>query len=304
MYRLRTFGGLSIADERGLLTGAPTQRRRLALLALLAAGGERGISREKLAAYFWPESDEESARHGLRQLLSITRRDLNEEELFLGATDIRLNESRMSSDVAEFESAIARGELERAAELHTAPFLDGFFLSGSAEFGRWIEDERARLTQELEGALETLADRAATRGDQREAIQWWRRLAATDPLRSRYAVGLISALASAGDCAGALQQARVHEALVRDQLAAEPEPALRELVTRLRQGDWPRAPMVAPHPQRGEPDPDAHPLRAGAGPHPKPAGGRQRPRGRLLDRPHRQRGDDLQHAARWQHGAV
>src|SRR5438067_9230824 len=228
MLRLRAFGGLSIANESGPLAGAVTQRRRLALLALLAAAGERGMTRDKLAAYLWPESDTEGSRHALRQLLSITHRDLNEDELFLGSTDIRLNESRISSDVAEFESAISRGELERAAELYTGPFLDGFFLSGSAEFGRWVEEERSRLTRELEGAIETLADRAAGRGNQREAIQWWRRLAATDPLRSRYAMGLITALASAGDCAGALQHARVHEALVRDQLDAEPEPAVRE----------------------------------------------------------------------------
>src|SRR5439155_16953554 len=126
--------------------------------------------------------------------------------------------------------------------------------SGSDEFGRWVEDERARLTRELEGVIETLADRAAGRSDQQEAIQWWRRLAATDPLRSRYAMGLITALASAGDCAGALQHARVHEALVRDQLDAEPEPAVRELVTRLRQGDWPTAPIVTPHAPRSEPN--------------------------------------------------
>src|SRR5205823_5665974 len=129
-----------------------------------------------------------------------------------------------------------------------------FFLSGSAEFGGWVEDERARLTRELEGVIEALADRAAGRGNQREAIQWWRRLAATDPLRSRYAMGLITALASAGDCAGALQHARVHEALVRDQLDAEPEPAVRELVTRLRQGDWPTPPIVTPHAPSPEPN--------------------------------------------------
>ena len=98
MLRLSTFGGLSIADERGPLTGAATQRRRLALLALLAVAGERGATRGKLAAYLWPESDTEGARHALRQLLSVIRRDLGDNELLIGSAEQRLNPDRISSD--------------------------------------------------------------------------------------------------------------------------------------------------------------------------------------------------------------
>ena len=39
MLRLRTFGGLTLARGTEDLTGAVTQRRRLALLALLAVAG-------------------------------------------------------------------------------------------------------------------------------------------------------------------------------------------------------------------------------------------------------------------------
>src|SRR5262245_7021734 len=57
VLRLRTFGGLTLARGSEDLTGAVTQRRRLALLALLAASGPAGMSRDKLLAYLWPESD-------------------------------------------------------------------------------------------------------------------------------------------------------------------------------------------------------------------------------------------------------
>ena len=43
---LVTFGGLGIQRSGGPAEGAGAQRRRLALLALLAAAGERGLSRE------------------------------------------------------------------------------------------------------------------------------------------------------------------------------------------------------------------------------------------------------------------
>ena len=61
--RLSTFGGLSLTGESGPVTGAATQRRKLALLAVLATGGERGVSRDRLLALFWPDSNAEHARH-------------------------------------------------------------------------------------------------------------------------------------------------------------------------------------------------------------------------------------------------
>src|SRR5216117_915482 len=88
-FRLRTFGGLSLTGESGPVTGAATQRRKLALLAVLATGGERGVSRDRLLTLFWSESDAEHARHALTQSLSALRRELGSENLVLGSADLR-----------------------------------------------------------------------------------------------------------------------------------------------------------------------------------------------------------------------
>jgi DNA-binding SARP family transcriptional activator len=84
VLRLRTFGGLGVESDNGSLGGAATQRKPLALLALLAATGERPISRDKLLAYLWPESDPEHARNALRQCLYALRRDLKAADLLVG----------------------------------------------------------------------------------------------------------------------------------------------------------------------------------------------------------------------------
>ncbi|MFN2564352.1 MAG: winged helix-turn-helix domain-containing protein, partial [Gemmatimonadaceae bacterium] len=84
--RLRTFGGISVDGAPQALGGAATQRRPLALLALLAAAGDRGISRERLLALLWPESNTEQARNALRQTLYALRRDLGAPELLLGTS--------------------------------------------------------------------------------------------------------------------------------------------------------------------------------------------------------------------------
>ena len=67
MLRLRTFGTVALVDGDRVLDGPMTQRRRLALLALLAAAGSAGagVSREKLVGLLWPESEEGKARHAL-----------------------------------------------------------------------------------------------------------------------------------------------------------------------------------------------------------------------------------------------
>ena len=68
-FRLRTFGGLSLTGESGPVTGAATQRRKLALLAVLATGRERGVSRDRLLALFWPERDAEHARQDRKSVV-------------------------------------------------------------------------------------------------------------------------------------------------------------------------------------------------------------------------------------------
>src|SRR5205809_8127034 len=147
--RLRPLGGLAVVRNPPLGPGAAAQRSPLALLALLAAASERGVSRDKLLACLWHESSQEKARHLLTQTLYALRRDLHAQELFLGSSELRLNPQVVSTDVQEFEAALAQGELERAVALYHGPFLDGFCLSRAPESERWRDGDRARRARSL-----------------------------------------------------------------------------------------------------------------------------------------------------------
>ena len=162
MYRLETLGSLALTD--GPAAAVTTQRRRLALLALLAVAGERGLTRDKLVAYLWPDSPSDNARHALEQLLYELRRQLG-EPVFLGPDPLRLNPEIITSDVAQFGQAVASGAPAEAVELYRGPFLDGFYLSDAAEFERWAEEERSQLAGKYAWALEGLADAARDRSD-------------------------------------------------------------------------------------------------------------------------------------------
>ncbi len=187
MVELRTFGGLSLEANGAPLRGAAAQRKTLALLALLALH-PRGLSRDKLIAYLWSETDAEHGRSLLRQACYALRRDLSEDKLFLGSTELRLNPAVVTSDVQAFKDALQRGELARAVDRYNGPFLDGFYLSEASEFERWLDAERAQLAKRFSDVLATLAKEAAARGDHRTAADWWRRLTALDPLSSQAAL--------------------------------------------------------------------------------------------------------------------
>jgi DNA-binding SARP family transcriptional activator/TolB-like protein len=235
VLRLRTLGGLSLEGPDGPLTGPAVQRHRLALLALLAVAGQRGLSRDRILAYLWPETDAERASHTLAQTLYALRRLLGLPELTLGSAEIRLNPAAIASDIAEFEEALARGEFERAVALYGGHFLEGFHLHAVPAFERWMDEVRTSCLRRLEGALTSLAEVARTRGDTRAAVEWWRRLAALSPLSTWTAVGLMGALVAAGDRAGALRHARIHEALLRQELDVEADPEVLSLALRLRE---------------------------------------------------------------------
>ena len=57
--------------DSGPVEGAGGQKRRLALLALLDAAGERGMSRDKLLGLLWPESEAKFDTDGKRLLFTI-----------------------------------------------------------------------------------------------------------------------------------------------------------------------------------------------------------------------------------------
>jgi TolB-like protein/DNA-binding SARP family transcriptional activator len=241
MFSLRLLGGAVIEGPQGPLGGRASQRRRLALLCVLSQMRERPVSRDKLLALFWPESESVKARHSLADSLYQLRRELGESAILSTGEDLRLNPDVVTSDVAELEDALARGDAARAVALYHGPFLDGFFLGDAPEFERWVELERAHLARTYAEALEQLAGEAGARGDARAEVEWRRRLAASDPYNARVTRRLMEALAAAGDRAGALQQARIHATLLEQEFGAGADPEVEALSERLRS-----APVAAP----------------------------------------------------------
>ncbi|MDP1860165.1 MAG: BTAD domain-containing putative transcriptional regulator [Gemmatimonadaceae bacterium] len=233
-YRLRLLGGASVETDAGPLAGPIAQRRRLALLALLAASPGGAMGRDRLATYLFPDADTARAHGSLSDALHAVRRVLGREAIRAVGDELRLDPKLVSSDANDFERAAEAGETERAVSLYCGPFLDGFSVPDAVEFERWADGERARLAARYVHAVEALAEDAHRRGDPRNAMTWWGRLAAHDPYNSRVALHLMRAMDEAGEPAGAIQHARLHATLLRQDLDADPDPEIAALADRLR----------------------------------------------------------------------
>ena len=236
MLHLATFGGLSLYLNETPITGVVTQRRQLAMLALLAVAGRAGVSRDKLVALLWPAKDADAGRHLLNQLLYTQRRFAGDAGLFVGKKTLRLNAELIQTDVAAFESAIAAQEREKIPTIYRGPFLDGFFLTEAAEFEAWVTTQRSRYARECADALETLAVAAAKSGNGGAAIGWHQRAQEIDPLNARVALALADAFVLSGDRTSALRTLRWHTERVRKELETEPDASVLALQERLARG--------------------------------------------------------------------
>ena len=232
MLRVLTLGGLTVECTERPLAATHARLQGLGLLARLAAAGERGVSREKLVGYFWPEKPEHAALHSLSQALHRLRTELGIGELFVGTRILRLDPALVTSDVAELDEADRANDLHRVAALYAGPFLDGIYFHGAPELEQWIDSERRRLSALHAAALRELARRATIAGDHHGAASWWHRVLAEDPFDGRVASELVNSLVAAGDEARALREARTHVQLVRIELGAEPDACIRDFLDR------------------------------------------------------------------------
>src|SRR5271154_1713526 len=229
VLRIQLLGRMAVeCDGEQLL--APTARRAWSLLAYLALSpGPR--QRGDLAAHFWPDVLDSSARASLRSAVWSLRRALGpaaEPYLIVDRNCIGLAPGpELFVDVGAFDALVEAGRHRQAVQLCTGELLEGFE-------EEWALMARAAHRERLLEVLEQLADSCETTGDIDAALDWSRRAVAVDPLSEDAHRGLIARLSASGDRARALMVYRALAERLRRELSVAPSPATRELVERLR----------------------------------------------------------------------
>ena len=235
MLHLRLFGPAELFDDNATVDASVLARpKRLALLAYLVAARPQGFHRrDTLLGMFWSELDQERGRAALRQALYTLRQSLPDGLIVTrGDGEVGIDYSLIDCDVIQFNRLRATNP-DAALDVYRGDLLQGFFVSESPAFERWLEEERARLRHEAGGAAWEIAERV--RADEPErAVAWARRAVALDPFNEDALRRLMRLFADANQHASALQVYQDFERFLERELETAPSQATQQLAESLR----------------------------------------------------------------------
>jgi DNA-binding SARP family transcriptional activator/tetratricopeptide (TPR) repeat protein len=246
MLRARLFGSLAVEVDRRLAPEIAGLRPRALLAWLLFEPGPH--ARAHVAARFWPDVLDTSARASLRNALSTVRVALDAVDgvRYLEANRVSVGIARTlprSIDVERFHQLLRADDdesLERAFALAEDPLL-----SDLAD--DWVLEARDEYRDQAAEVALRLADRAEARGDLAGAVLWSRRALSHARLREAVHRALMRRLVATGERAEALAAYSRLAALLAAEFGTPPSAETRALADELRTrrtAERPRAPAL------------------------------------------------------------
>ena len=236
MIDIRVLGTIEI---RGPHADVPvlglTQPRQVALLLYLALAQPPGPqSRARLMAFLWPEADEESARHSLRNTLYSLRRALGDRAFVArGAGYVGLEPETVRCDALEVRRLLAEHRWNEAVAAWDGELAPGLHVSDAGEFEHWLEGQRTALRRAVAEAAWRSVDELERSGDA-GLVAAARKAWTLEPTNEDGARRLMHFVDAAEGRTAAL---RVYEDLaeaLRRDLEAEPSAETRALAQQLR----------------------------------------------------------------------
>jgi TolB-like protein/DNA-binding SARP family transcriptional activator len=219
-----------------------SSKKLAALLAFLACTAPQAHSRDKLMTLLWGSHFEAQARQNLRQALTRLRRVLGDDALISTGESVSLQPSAIACDVARFEELVSEGSrdaLTYAVGLYRGSLLAETEIPEEA-WTEWLGAQRQRLEGVALDAMVKLGDQELEAGNHESALNAANRATAISTLREDAHRLIMRALAAGGRRADALKHYEDLTALLKHELAVEPDPSTRSLAADLRKSHAPR----------------------------------------------------------------
>lgn len=202
--KFSTLGVCSVEVHGGVASAIPSNLFRTATYILLS-GNNVTISRQRLAALFWPEAHHEQAAANLRQSLARIRRFQDEHGFRLleaSFTLVRLDVNGIDWDLYDLLKAISGTDepsMDEVCRLYSGDLLADIPESG-AEFEDWLTEQRVLLRESVVTKLaESLAAGATASPQLRSKCA--RKLLSIDPANECAFQYLMKEAADHGDYA-------------------------------------------------------------------------------------------------------
>ncbi|MBJ7402120.1 MAG: hypothetical protein JHD07_01960 [Bradyrhizobium sp.] len=243
MLNVSLLGGVSISANGAIVKPDLGPAGRLLACYLFEFAG-RVHRRERLADLFWEELDPDKARSALntaiwriRKILELGSKGAGQHLITLGEDVILEQSHSMAIDTHGLESAARRvlshsqacplvdadmKDISAAVEGYGGPFLDGYD-------GEWVLQERERLHCLFVRSTFELMRVAANQGRYEHALDFGRRILATDPLRESVQRSVMLLLVLNGQRVEAIRAYQRLVTLLKLELNIGPMPETKRL---------------------------------------------------------------------------
>lgn len=231
-FEIRLFGGVSISID-----GGPPQpmgsTKSAFLLGLLALANGQRISRDKLAARLWPDTDPATGRHNLRQALHALRKTLGETaDDLIGADEgsLWLASKHCETDVGRLMTGEKSDKLNdwiEAVDGYAGPLLPG------------VDDyeslaERGHCETVAGDLLLAIVRHYAMAGDYGSALPFAERLSRVDKLNERSQFAMVKVLVGMGQVSGARRHYTSFSKSLEEALGVSPSISFENVAS----GSW------------------------------------------------------------------
>jgi DNA-binding SARP family transcriptional activator len=229
-----------------------------ALLAYLAIENKYPHRREKLAALFWPEKSESTARTNLRRALADLRANIQDPDtdhpfLLITRKDIQLNlDHSLEIDCLVLDQLANNGcktqqdleNCDQLLDLYQGDFLEGFSIPDCVSFDEWLVTVREQYNRRMIHLLEQVIHYHQEQYLYKQALPYCWRLVRLSPWQEEPRRQLMQFLAIIGNREEALQQYENLKEILAEELGVEPEPETTQLMERIRTGEFIRSQPV------------------------------------------------------------
>ncbi len=230
------YKGTSIADK--------ASSKLVALICLLVLNKNRDMSKEKIIAYLWPDSNEEAAKSNLRfNLWTIKKmipQDLNGEDFInVGKDYCRINQKyvfycdKIELDKCQKNCDENIEELMALKSLFKGDFLEGLYLRNCNDLNELILFERVACQNRQVEILKKLVLLYEKHEKYEEGLQILNEIDVIEPYNENFAYQTITLYGKLGNRAGAINYYKKFEDSLRRNLNISPDKELKILYTNM-----------------------------------------------------------------------
>lgn len=244
MLEVKVLGGLKISlsgeDITERLSG-----KAAALLVYLACNSGRMLAKDKLATYFWEDSDMYAAKNNLRhnlwilkRVLMISRKEMlhiskefcgisDKETVYIDAGEFNIKYENLLSDNCE--------QLEMLKSIYQGDFLDGVYLKNCIDYNDWIFFERENLQKKYFDVLHRLKQFYFSKGKYIKQIELLSEMLQINPLKEDLYVEQIKSYLLLEDWGKAREKYIACTDMLHNELNESPGDKLKELGQQIRE---------------------------------------------------------------------